>query len=297
MGLLEKFEKVEVKAEDRISPNDSRFCIGQQEAYDKGRAALKALVQAINQYADEQDAILSPLYSDRSFRTYLDVGSEGVKAKHVYDTLECTHDSFIHRIVSHFVNNYHVTIEISEITNALVPQRPSNAGWSRNDSEWAEYYDNLRNASLRYEDVLDHIFTQLGGYSFQDKAIKELKDACHTAAWNRYHGKKDYEQRKATISFTSYACHNDRWYSRDSFNLSDGLKHIVKALAYYEYNSLEYLGSLSELCGYSFDCPTFEFSLDKVKQVKCFRNGRVDIKFTSEKYARQFAEEFLGTEL
>ena len=34
-----------------------------------------------------------------------------------------------------------------------------------------------------------------------------------------------------------------------------------------------------------------------VVMIKCFKNGRVDIRFTSEAYARQFAEEFLGTEV
>ena len=40
-----------------------------------------------------------------------------------------------------------------------------------------------------------------------------------------------------------------------------------------------------------------QFDMEKLKSIKCFKNGRVDIRFTSEAYARQFAEEFLGTEV
>lgn len=34
---------------------------------------------------------------------------------------------------------------------------------------------------------------------------------------------------------------------------------------------------------------------EKVKHLKMFKNGRVDLKFTSERYAEEFIEKYLGT--
>ena len=80
--------------------------------------------------------------------------------------------------------------------------------------------------------------------------------------------------------------------------LHDSMKDVVRALAYFELGTQDYLGGgFSELCGYTFEGNSFECGWEKVKQIRCFKNGRVDVKFTSEAYARQFAEEYLGTEV
>lgn len=160
----------------------------------------------------------------------------------------------------------------------------------------AEYMSNLRSLSLDYTDILDQIFIQLGGYSFQDKAVQELKAAAHKHAWNTYHGTKNYEIKKATISF-SFGCFVYSW-GHGEMQLRDSMKDVIHALAYFEYGTLKYLGGgFSELCGYTFEGNSFECGWEKIKQIRCFKNGRVDVKFTSEAYARQFAEEYLGTEV
>lgn len=295
--LLDKFEKVEITADSRISPADCDFCKAHQEAYLRGRDALKDLAARLSQYITEQESIISRVEHDTYKSSYLGAGSDGICVSDIYTVLDNTHNSFIEHIVNYFERKYKVTIEANRIAESLIPSKPSYSGWSRDEQEWKEYNEKLRALSLKYEDILDHIFVQLDGYSFQDKAVKELTDAAHKAAWNRYHGIKNFEHKKATISFTSYACHFDTWYREPHISLSDGMKNIIKALAYFEYGTQEYLGAgFSELCGYSFDSVMYEFDLDKVKSVKCFKNGRVDVKFTSEAYARQFADEYLGTE-
>ncbi len=140
----------------------------------------------------------------------------------------------------------------------------------------------------------------LTGYSFQDKAVKELKDAAHRAAWNRYRAEKNYAQKKATIKFSNYACRFDSFYTsigRTHISLSEGMKKIIYALSHFEYGTVTIIDRhFAALCGYSFEETQFDFELEKTKQIKCFKNGRVDIRFTSEAYARQFVEEYLGTE-
>lgn len=294
MSLLDKFEQVEIKTDARISPADLNYCKTHQEAYEKARVALKSLGQQISVLRDEQEHVLSSV-EDKYYRDVYLGASESLKSNDVYSTLDNTHISFISRIVGYFENHYKVSIERDKVEENLLPKKPEN-GWRRNEDEWIEYNNKLRALTLHYEDILEQIFMQLEGFSFQEKALNELKQAAHKAAWNEYHGNKNFEQKKATISFTSYACHFDSWYSSPHVNLSDSMKDVIKAVAYFEYGTQEYLGhGFSQLCGYSFDCTIYEFDMDKVKQIKCFKNGRVDIKFTSEAYARQFVEEYLGT--
>lgn len=162
----------------------------------------------------------------------------------------------------------------------------------------------IENMDVSYDQVLDQIFVQLGGFSFHDKAINEMKEKCHEAAWNRYYGKRVYEQKKSVLSFTGYGCSFDSWHEQwhkgeYEIKLTDGMKEIIRALAYFEYGEIGYIPyAFNCLLGWSWTTTETErrFDMEKLKSIKCFKNGRVDIRFTSEAYARQFAEEFLGTE-
>lgn len=59
----------------------------------------------------------------------------------------------------------------------------------------------MRELALRYTDVLDQIFIQLGGRSFQGKAFWELQQRCCSAVWNTYKNEPQYVQQKDIIHF------------------------------------------------------------------------------------------------
>ena len=138
-----------------------------------------------------------------------------------------------------------------------------------------------------------------------DPEIRELKEKCHKEAWNSYTGKRDFEQKKAVLSFTRYACSFDSWHEQwhkgeYEIKLADGMKDVLRAIAYFEYGQIDYIpGAFHDLLGWSWTTTETERKcfMEKVKNIKCFKNGRVDVRFTSEEYARQFADEFLGTEV
>lgn len=314
MGLLEKFDKVEVKADTRISDYDRRFCQAHQSAYEKARVFLKKLAEDVEQAQNEQCALLKP-YNKDSYSFLGDYRHE-LNASNFLDELDKTHACFIARVVSYFKNRYNVSLDDDTVCENLIPQKPSEPdyyryGWRRQWTEeqekefdrqaeahkaaLAEYMDNLRTLTISYEDILDQIFIQLGGYSFSEKAVQELKQAAHKYAWNTYRGTSNFEIKKAVISFSS-SCSSYSYGYGGEMQLYDGMKDVIRALAYFEYGTQEYMGAgFSELCGYHFDSNTFGNIWEKVKQIRCFKNGRVDIKFTTEQFARQFAEEYLGT--
>lgn len=292
MSLLDKFAAVEVKAESRISPSDKDFCIVHQEAYDHLRKALTELLEFVEERIRVREAIVKRAEPDFSISAFGSVSPAKIR-----NELMESHEDFISKLTYHFSSKYNVTLDSNAIKEILVPKKPSNGCYSRNKAEWDAYVQEMSTMRITYESILDQIFVQLGGCSFQDKALNELKEAAHVGAWNRYHGIKCYEQKKAVITFTSYACHWDTWYSGPHISLSDSMKSIVRAVSHFETGTMDYLPwGFRELCGYSFERSEFDLDMDKVKSVKCFKNGRVDIRFTSEAYAREFIELYLGLE-
>lgn len=304
MSLLDKFNSIEVKADTRISEHDREFCVAYHEAYVKGRTALKSLRQSVEEYLNEQQSIISRVVPkdemyDRSF--FL---GDSVHAHDITNNLRNSHRVLISALVSYFERTYKVSLEADKIEEVLLPKEPDRYS-SYNSAEYKEYYGAVENTELKYEDILDQIFIQLGGFSFQEKALNELKQKAHDAAWNRYYGNKCYEQKKAVISFTHYACSFDSWHEEyhhgeHEIQLTDGMKNVIRALAYFECGDTSSIPwTLNTLLGYNWTTYNTEMQLglEKLKSVKCFKNGRVDIRFTSEAFAREFAETFLGNEL
>ena len=77
------------------------------------------------------------------------------------------------------------------------------------------------------------------------------------------------------------------------------MKKVIYALVHFEYGNTDFTPrGLSQLLAYDWTTEDTEMKLclEKIKSVKCFKNGRVDIRFQSEAFAREFAEEYLGVE-
>lgn len=300
MNLLDKFLAVEVKAESRISKSDKHYCEVQQAAYDHGRKALKDMIKVAERFIKEQNDILESV--DREVYTnYVYDGRGGVSLTSLHDLLRKSHATFIAKIVSYFCKTYHVDLDNGVVIEHLIPKEPRYS--SKDDAK--EYTEQIESLEISYKQVLDEIFVQLGGFSFQEKALNELKEKCHKEAWNSYTGKRDFEQKKAVLSFTRYACSFDSWHEQwhkgeYEIKLADGMKDVLRAIAYFEYGLIDYIpAAFHDLLGWSWTTTETERKcfMEKVKSIKCFKNGRVDVRFTSEEYARQFADEFLGTEV
>ena len=181
MNLLDKFSAVDIKAETRISNSDKQFCEVQQAAYNHGRNALKQILDISERFIKEQNDILGAI--DREvYSNYIYDGREGVSLHSIHELLRKSHRTFISKIVSHFSSAYHVELDSSAVVDNLVPHEPRYS----NEKDAKEYTEQIENMDVSYDQVLDQIFVQLGGFSFHDKAINEMKEKCHEAAWNKF---------------------------------------------------------------------------------------------------------------
>ena len=287
MNLLTKLDAVEIKADNRISESDRAFCQMRQEAYDEARKILVELRQQWKGTLRQQEE----KYGKEHY-----VALEGFSTFTIQQKITNLPSLFISDLVGYFNNTYHVSVSSGDIKDVLIPKEPRVRGWEDNRSALSAYQAEMRSFSLRYETVLDQIFIQLGGRTFMERALDEIKENCHKAAWNIYRKTQDFEIKGDTIRFTSYACKFSDWLSSPEWELAEGMKDILRGIAHFETGVFgRYPRAFSELLGWSrVRYSQIDFDCKKVKRLKMFKNNRVDVKFAGKSLANQFAEEYLG---
>lgn len=318
MSLMDKFSAVEIKADNRISEDDKAFCLHQQEAFDKAGPALQKVAEAMAVAKAEQAEILTA--DDDFIDRY--VGSE-CNVDGVYDAMEERNHTFISTIVNYFSRKYSVELDGREIEGHLIPAGPKEpilpwGGYREmTEDEIASYRkeldaykvekekfeQSLRVLPLRYERVVDEIFVQLGGFSFQERAMNEFLRLCwdtsHHRDWRTDQYVEEFEIKNDTLRLTGswVYCDENKWMSNPvpEYKPSQSLKTILDALVHYEFGKFKSGAQwFPELFKYDTKENQFEIAyMSKIKNIKLFKNGRVNIKFRSAAFVQEFVEQYL----
>ena len=235
MNLVEKINQVEIKTDTRISGADRAFCERQQRAYDAAREALKELDFTWTDCISQQKMILD---GEQAYTYYLGNG-RNLKAACFRDELERLPEHFINRLTSYFARTYSVDLSAQSITERLLPSNSSKGIFEREKAEGAAaaYHKAMRELALRYTDVLDQIFIQLGGRSFQGKAFWELQQRCCSAVWNTYKNEPQYVQQKDIIHFYCHFCSCDADWTPPRWSMTDRAKNVLWGVVHFETGS------------------------------------------------------------
>lgn len=296
-GLFDKLTAVEIKTDSRINDADRQFCEIHQQAYREAKRGLVEMHDLWSSISERQEELLSPVEESRySLDKYISISH--LSGTDFISKIEDLPSSFIYSLVSYFNSTYKVSIDDDEIAKALLPKKPDRGMWDPEHKVEIEYHKKLRSLELTYKTVLDQIFIQLGGQSFTQRALDELKENCHSAAWNTYSGKQLFELKNDTIRFTSYFCRCENWGVKDHWSLCDDMKHILRGMAHFETGVIgKYPSLIAHLLGYGDkDYSIFAFEdCSQIKQLKMYKNNRVDVKFSSKKSAEQFITDYLGS--
>ena len=293
MNALDKLNAVQIEADNRISETDRQFCEAHQAAYMDAKASLNELEYMWTDIVSRQSKLLEPaaaVWNNVQKYTYLPHFSE----QDIRNQLEKLNDLFISNLVRYFNSRYKVSLDADSIIDMLLPHKPKKDYFSPNTEAVTEYHQKLRTMTVDYKEVLEQIFVQLGGRTFLERALDEIKEGCHKAAWYTYSGKAEYELKNDTVRFT-YGCRFDTIFEK--WSLNDSMKEILRGLAYFETEALGYYpAGIANLLDWSYkEEPVISFSTyTKLQSLRMFKNGRVDIKFKSKDYASRFVSEFLG---
>ena len=288
MNLLEKFSKIEVKADERISAEDRHFCEVHQSAYDDARSSLQELKFYWETMLESQKQLLASIGESNHTMYLSDHSNLDISVRDIEKQLRKIHCTLINRIVRHFNEVYHIDLNEGEVENTLLPKRPEDRWRHGYEEEVVQYNKQMLTLTLDYRQIIEQIFNQTDGRDLWEQAEFYLKQQCHSAAW-RFE-KPYYERKKQTVQF-SYAVNYDR-------TLHDSTKNILKGLAHFETGKIGILQSeLDRIIGtYKLYEDSFEFEdCKKIKKLRIFRNGRMDVRFTEEAHAIQFIEVYLRT--
>lgn len=300
MNLLEKFSAVEVQTDDRITENDKSYCEKHQKAYETAISSFQELSFFWRDMEEAQRKLLGEKnsYGYLSFRNGPSISQQSIE-QHI----NSLHHDFILNLVRYFNSTYHVSVDSSEVADAILPKDPQEH-WRRKYNErekleelCAAYKEQMQSLTVRYQDVVDQIILRLDGLTFAERAFQELYTECHNAAWNLYDQKPEFQQKKDTICFSGYFCRFRGW-PYDGWEIESSMQEILRGAAHFETDSCGVLpAGFSDLLGYTdvkesvIEFPTCE----KVRQMKLFKNNRVDLKFSSPEFAEQFINKYLGT--
>lgn len=293
MDLLEKFAVVEIQSDDRISESDKSYCIQHQKAYERAISDFRKLSFF---WSDMEKAQRELLGEKNSYDYLTSRNGPSISQHSIEQHIKYLHGDFVVNLVRYFNSAYHVSVESSEVINALLPKEPKEHWREGYEEECTAYQKQMQSLTVRYQDVVEQVILRLDGLTFSERAFQELYTKCHSAAWNPHEQKPKYERRKDTICFTGYFCRFRGW-PYDGWELNDGMQDILRGAAHFETSSYGVLPvGFSNLFGYhEIKEPVVEFpTCEKVKQMKMFKNNRVDLKFHSPEYAEQFAGKYLG---
>lgn len=292
MSILDKLTAIEIKADTRISEEDRKVCQAHQAAYENSREMLLYMRELWDVFVYEQQEIMSPV-TDSTYVRERYCCIEGLSSRNISKKLEHLPELLITSIVNYFNDKYHVSVSEDNLKKIFIPSSPK-YDWEQ--SRVDEYHEKMETMILRYEDILEQIFVQLGGRTFEERALDEIKEKCHKFVWTEYSSKPSYEVKNDTVQFTGYACSFDSFYRRSEWEIKDGMKNILRGLAHFETQQLDYIPKdISFLIGHeSKYSSAYDFNFEKIKKIRMFKNHRVDVKFASKALANQFVEQYLG---
>ena len=265
MDLLDKLDKVEIKTIDRFPPDDMEYCRQAEKDYHDAYNIYSEFSYLSEDVSESIGALADKLYIQKI---------EDSKDK-VYDCNE----RFISKICGYFRKKYAVTVDAPswKITEELSYRNPK------------ERYDAV---PLKY--ILDSVYEQMGGMSFEEKAFLELKEDAKEAL-TTYHDKKSKYRIKGTklVIDDFYASHKSHIWERYMASVQAKHHAFFKALTHFEYDDYYISQKYNFLCDYQLDEDKGVYdkhfiSSSVIDTIKLYKNGKIEIDFKDHKTVAKF---------
>ena len=171
MELLQKFAAVEIQAAQRMTEMDRTYCERHQKAYEAALSSFKELAFFWEDMSRAQQELLGD--STGSFyHNYLS-SHDGPSISHrsINNHIEALHSDFIMNLTRYFNTTYCVSVDASEVSTALLPEKPDRR-WRDNYEEAAEaYHARMQSLNVRNQDVADKIIKPQDGRRIYETAF------------------------------------------------------------------------------------------------------------------------------
>jgi hypothetical protein len=272
--IFSKFDSITITNSNRIDEEDQAYCEKEQESYNRALDTLNQIRDVIKNTLDINITAERAWNQKGNNEDYLNYYRFD-KIPKLYD--DCK-NNFIHNIIGHFTQKNNITIDSYTIC------------------------EKYKEREVNYNILLDEIFVQLEGYNFEEKAIKEIKDKMKAQIKLSKRNWQDTEEtynmsiKDKKLIFDNLIYAGKNWNNKYEFR-GDNLIPLLSALCHFNNGSKTIYYDLKELCSYSVEEWAFtkhELDYTKFKSLKIYKNSKIEVEFTNNEYARQFALEYCG---
>lgn len=268
-SILDKFEAVKVENVDRISPEDVEFCKYYESVFHKAVSVYSEFITTIKSLVTEGER--NP-YKDEAYNLFLTFSSDVSPSE---ERIRVLKNNFVRKICYYLASKYKVTI----------------------DRSFMDKYDE----TISYNNILDEVFNQLGGHSFEEKAVNEIKNKMINAASNhRGNPEIKIKNNKLIFDCLHMVRYDDIWKRYKLGSYDDNSRHFYTALCHFDHNRKTYNGEFGQFIDANDkDKPDlfqkYEFfTMNKLRSIKFYKNGKIDVEFTTAEQARDFAKDYCG---
>ena len=285
MSVFDKFNNFKMDAEKQISSEDKEQLERFQEIYESTLLYYKKVRDLYKEeqkkYTEKDSQYISSYFSMRAS----DLG--------VIDTVKKLQTSFPLIIYSYFSNKYKVDLDDrdkSDKFNKIHTYSPS-------EDEINELFE-----KRHYKPILDDIIGQLGGMTFNDVSIQQIKDKMKNACSYGRGGNWHIEVKNAIVKYKGWTGVN-QWREEFSIRINDFLEILPSVLGLMEFGDSKMgFSRLRQYYDMKIDYDEMKNGIEfpeceKIALIKFFQNGNINLKFKKPEYAREFVSDYCGYSL
>lgn len=282
MDLEGLFDNIEIENNNRLSKED-------QEKMNQFDEILKDLQKNGQKYIDFYRENKLYNYSSRSENNKEEVKISiwSLEENFVQEVLFKEIENLINNVIYYFKEKYNVKLEYKE--------HSKDYSLDRRITKAEENFKYFMNITI--DDIVNEIFEEMGGMSFNDKALDESKIAILEAC--RGYNRTLTDVKGVNVNITDFLYY-DAWgkdWGEYRNNSKEKIIHLFKLISYENTNELvnNYEFITTPLNNYNNKfIGEYEINDSILKSFKTFKNGKVQLKFNSGSQALSFAKKYLG---
>ena len=272
MNILNKFENFELKQKDILSDEDKENCEKIQSVYEHTLSTYKKWYDVYHENLKSND----------------EHNYNGLKINDlsVCEKIEALDNNLIWQIYHYFSSKYGISLRKINLDKSTI--------------NYNYQASTISTTPLNYEVYVEDILKQLNGLSFENMRIKQLKEKLRDNCKNRYCDTWNIEIKGNIIKFDNLLSWSKySWEDDYKLHILDAFLFVKSSLAWFEYGKETNFIELNQLKkNYNIHWNDIEKNIklnsQKIKSIKLFKNGRVDVKFSSPEIAREFITEWCG---
>lgn len=276
------FDNIEIENNNRLSKED-------QEKMNQFDEILKDLQKNGQKYIDFYRENKLYNYSSRSENNKEEVKisiwsfEENFVEKVLFKEIE----NLINNVIYYFKEKYNVKLEYKE--------HSKDYSLSSRITKAEENFKYFMNIAI--DDIVNEIIEEMGGMSFNDKALDESKSAILGAC--RGYNRTLTDVKGINVNITDFLYY-DSWgkdWGEYRNTSQEKIIHLFKLISYENTNELSnnYEFITTPLNDYNNKfIGEYEINDSILKSFKTFKNGKIQLKFNSGSQALSFAKKYLG---